>query len=241
MTDSIEFKETVPSGLFNTAINILVAPSEAIAEIQQRPTKAFPLGLVLISTALSLAWYFSIVDFSWYVDDVLATQNIPEDRLEASREAMLSLSQNSFMLISVVGGTIFTLVYYALQSAYLALISALTGNGQKFSRWFSLVCWTSLPVLLGIAGMIMTILLSPNGQLSATELNPLTLRNLGIASDNNSLNTLFDFFNLTMIWSIGLLTMGYKQWLGSSLIKAIGVVTTPYLLIALIWAVIALS
>jgi hypothetical protein len=168
-------------------------------------------------------------------------QNIPEDRLEESREAMLSLSQNMFMLIAVVGGTVFTLVYYSLQSGYLALISALTGDGQKFSRWFSLVCWTSLPVLLGVAGMIMTILLSPNGQLSPTELNPLTLRNLGFVSDNNSLNTLSDFFNLTMIWSIGLLTMGYKHWQGSSLIKAIVVIATPYLLIASIWVFVALT
>ncbi|MBL4574314.1 MAG: YIP1 family protein [Gammaproteobacteria bacterium] len=241
MADSIEVEDTVPSGLFNTAINILVAPSEAIAEIQQRPTKLFPLALALIGTAVSLIWYFSIVDFAWYVDDVLAIQNIPEDRLEESREAMLSLSQNMFMLIGVVGGTVFTLVFYTLQSTYLALISAFTGDGQKFSRWFSLVCWTSLPVLLGIAGMMMTILMSPNGQLSATELNPLTLRNLGMGSDNNSLNALLDFSNLAMIWSIGLLTMGYKQWQGSSLIKALAVITTPYLLIASIWAFVALT
>lgn len=188
-----------------------------------------------------MAWYFSIVDFAWYVDDVLAMQNISDDQLDASREAMLSLSQNVFMLIAIVSGTIFTIAYYALQSGYLALISALTGDGQKFSRWFSLVCWTSLPVLLGIAGMIVTIMLSPNGQLSATELNPLTLRNLGMETDNNSLNSLFDFFNLTMVWSIGLLTLGYKQWLGSSLVKAIAVIVTPYLLIASIWASFALA
>jgi len=241
MSDSIENAVSEPVGYITTAINILTSPGEALAEVQQRPSILFPLGLVIVSTALSLVWYFSMVDFSWYVDDVLATQNIPEDNLEESREAMLSMSQNTFMLIGVVGGTIFTILYYALQSAYLALLSALTGDGQKFSRWFSLVCWTSLPVLLGIAGMMVTILLSPNGQLSPTQLNPLTLRNLGVVTDNNSLNTLLDFFNLTMLWSIGLLTMGYRHWQSSSLIKAIGIIVTPYLAIAAIWAFVALS
>jgi len=241
MTDTIEAEEPKSAGLVNTAINILTAPSEAISEIQQRPTILFPLGLVLISTAISMAWYFSIIDFAWYVDDTLALQNAPEDQLEASREAMLSMSQNTFMLIGIASSIVFTFIFYGLQSTYLALISAITGDGQKFSRWFSLVCWTSLPMLLGIAGMMVTILLSPNGQLSATELNPLTLRNLGMETDNNSLNALFDFFNLTLVWSVGLLTMAYKQWLESSLLKAIVVVMTPYLLIASIWAYFALT
>lgn len=241
MTDSIEAEETKPTGLINTAINILTSPSEAFIEIQQRPTKLFPLGLVLISTTLSLVWYFSIIDFAWYIDDVIATQNIPADRVDESREAMLSMSQNTFMLFGILGGTVFTLAYYVLQSGYLALISALTGDGQKFSRWFSLVCWTALPGLLAIAGTIVTILLSPNGQLSAYDLNPLTLKNLGVDFGNESLDSLVATLNLTMLWSMGLLTIGYKQWLGSSLIKAIVVVVTPYLVITAIWATIALT
>ena len=73
MTDSTQAGDSEPAGLFNTAINILASPSEAIAEIQQRPTKLFPLALILISTVAAMVWYFSIIDFAWYVDDVLAT------------------------------------------------------------------------------------------------------------------------------------------------------------------------
>lgn len=228
--------DTKQAGLFDTAINILVSPSEAFEQIRQRPTKLFPLALIVVSTVIALAWYFSIIDFAWYVDDTLANANLDENSIDDARDAMLSMSQNTFMLFGVIGGSLGTVIYYVLQSAYLALISALTGDGQKFSRWFSLVCWTALPSLLAIVGMLVTIALSPNGQLSAFDLNPLTLRNLGIETPNDSLNTLFASINLTMVWSIGLLTLGYQQWQDSSLSKAIVVIVTPYLLIASVWA-----
>lgn len=236
MTDSIPAEDAKPAGQINTAINILTSPSEAIAEIQERPTILFPLALILVSTVAAMVWYFSIIDFAWYVDDTLATANIDEDEIESAREAMLSMSQNTFMLFGVLGGILGTTVYYILQSGYLALISALTGDGQKFSRWFSLVCWTALPQILAIAGMLVTIALSPNGQLSAFDLNPLTLRNLGMEASNDSLNSLFSAINLTMLWSIGLLMLGYKQWQESSLGKAIVVIGSPYLLALGIWA-----
>ena len=232
--------DTQQTGLLDTAINILVSPSEAFEQIRQRPTKLFPLALIVVSTVIALVWYFNIIDFAWYVDDTLANANIDENNIDDARDAMLSMSQNTFMLFGVIGGSLGTVVYYVLQSAYLALISALTGDGQKFSRWFSLVCWTALPSLLAIVGMLVTIALSPNGQLSAFDLNPLTLRNLGIETANDSLNTLFASINLTMVWSIGLLTLGYQQWQKSSLAKSIVVILAPYLLIASVWAYFAL-
>ncbi len=240
MTEVVQAIKTEPAGLLNTAINILVSPGEAFIELEQRPHKLFPLALLLFSTIATLFWYFSIVDFDWYIDDVLANANVPEDRLEESREAMTSMSQTTFMMFALLGGTISTFLYYVVQAGYLGLISALSGDGQKFGNWFSLVLWTALPALIGIAGMVATILLSPNGQLSAYDLNPLTLRNLGMESANDSLKLFFASVNLTMLWSIGLLIAGYKQWQGSSLVKAMGVILTPYLLIAGIWAYFAL-
>lgn len=242
MTDSAQHNNVPPAAsLVDTALNVLVSPNEAFADIARHPTKLFPLALILLSTTLALVWYFSIVDFAWYVDDVLAASNLEGDQLEESREAMLAMSQNVFMLFGVLGGTVGTIVYYVLQSGYLALISALTGDGQKFSRWFSLVCWTAMPQLLAILGMFATIILSPNGQISAFDMNPLTLRNLGMEFDNDSLNNLLNSLNLTMLWSIGLLVQGYRQWQGSSLSKALVVIAAPYLLALSVWAFFAFA
>lgn len=241
MTDSIEAEETQPVGLVNTAINILTSPSEAFAEIQQRPSKLFPLTLIVVSTAAVMYWYFTIVDFDWYIDDTLAVANLNGAELEAAREQMAAMSQSTFKLISTSASVIGLLFVYILQAGYLSLTSALSGSGQKFGNWFSLVLWTGLPYMLSIAGMIATLLLSPNGQLSSYQLDPLTLANLGMQSSNESLTTLFNMLNLTMLWSLSLTVMGYRQWLDCSLVKAMAVVLAPYLLIVGVWAYFALT
>lgn len=239
--DSLQPQKTEPAGYLNTAINVLTAPSEAFNEISQRPTKLFPLALIMISTMLVMFWYFTIVDFDWYIDDALSGANFSEEQLEAGREAMQSMSQNTFRMLGVFGGAFGLFIVYVLQAGYLGLASALNGDRYKFSHWFSLIIWTGLPYLLSIVGMIVNILLNSNGQLSAYDLDPLTLANLGMQSSNGSLTTIFNSLNLTMIWSMTLVVMAYKQWLNSSLVKALAIVLAPYLLILSVWAYFAFT
>ncbi|MFT7470447.1 MAG: hypothetical protein ACI8XU_000335 [Kiritimatiellia bacterium] len=241
MTDAIEATKTEPAGLINTATNILVSPSEAFTEIQQRPSKLFPLALILLSTMAVMFWYFTIVDFDWYIDDTLAAVNLDDEQLEIAREQMASMSQTTFKMFGVFSGAIGILVIYVLQSGYLSLTSAISGSGQKFSNWFSLVLWTGLPYLLSVVGMVATIALSPNGQLSAYDLDPLTLANLGMQSGNSSLTAIFNSISLPMLWGIGLTVMGYRQWVDCSLMKAMTVVLAPYLLLVGVWAYFALT
>lgn len=239
--DSQGAVKTEPASSIATAINILTAPAEAFNELRQRPTKIFPLALVLISSTAVMFWYFSIVDFDWFVDDSLSGRNLSEEQIETSREAMLSMSQTTFRLFGVLGGTAGILLISVLQAGYLGLVSALIGDKYRFGHWFSLIVWTGLPYLLAVIGMAVTIFLSPNGQLSAYDLNPLTLANLGMQSSNESVMLVFNSLNLTLLWSLVLIIMAYKQWLESSLLKAIGVVSAPYVLILGIWAYFAFT
>ena len=241
MTDALEVTKTEPAGLINTAINILVSPSEAFTELQQRPSKLFPLALILLSTMAVMFWYFTIVDFDWYIDDTLAAVNLDDEQLEIARAQMASMSQTTFKMFGIFSGVIGILVIYVLQSGYLSLTSAISGSGQKFGNWFSLVLWTGLPYMLSVVGMVATIALSPNGQLSAYDLDPLTLANLGMQSGNSSLTAIFNSISLPMLWGIGLTVMGYRQWLDCSLVKAMTVVLAPYLLLMGVWAYFAFT
>ena len=138
-----------------TSINILTSPSEAFQTLEKNPTKLFPLALVMISTTLALFWYFSVVDFDWYVDDTLSQMtNMSDEQLEGAREQMLSMSPTMFRMFGLLGSTVGLLVLYVLQSGYLSMASALNGDKYRFSHWFSLICWTSLPSLLGVVGMV---------------------------------------------------------------------------------------
>jgi hypothetical protein len=222
-------------------INMLSAPNEAFAALKTRPSKLFPLTLILGLNAIVLVWYFNMVDFDWYIDDVLSVANLDEEQLEAAREGMTSMSQNTFMGFGIAGSLVTILAIYTLQSGYLSLVSALTGESLKFGHWFSLQCWSGMPMLLSVIGMCATILLSPNGQLSAYDLDPFTLRNLGIISENPSVQSLLASLSLTMVWSTGLIVGGYKHWLNASWLRAIGTVSAPYLLFLGIWSIFTFS
>ena len=199
-------------------------------------------------------WYFTIVDFDWYIDDTLAVVNLDDEptvigffadgeegQLETAREQMASMSQTTFKMFGIFSGVIGILVIYVLQSSYFSLISAISGSGQKFGDWFSLVLWTGLPYMLSVVGMAATIAVSPNGQLGAYDLDPLTLANLGMQSGNSSLTAIFNGISLPMLWGIGLTVMGYRQWLDCSLMKAMTVVLAPYLLLMGVWAYFAFT
>lgn len=225
----------------NLAINILTSPGEAFAEIQKNPSKLFPLLLILTANALILFWYFNMVDYDWYIDDVLAGTSLEGDELEQAMEAMSSMSQTNMMALGTLGSIVGLTLIYLIQSTYLSLVAALRGDKYKFSHWFSLVCWTGLPYLLSIIGMAVTILLSPNGQLSAYDLDPLSLRNLGMVTDNATLQSIFTTISLSMVWSTALIVMAYQQWLQASWLRSVAVVLGPYVLIFGVWTYFALT
>jgi len=234
--------KTQNAGSMETAVNILTAPREAFAALDARPTKLFPLALILISTMLATGWYFMILDYDWYIDDTLGqVPNLTAEQLENARDTMASISQNNMTYIGIFGSAFSLLFMYVLQAGYLSLVSALKGDKYRFSHWFSLVCWTSLPYLLVVISMVVNITLNPNGQLSAYDLNALSLANLGMQSGNASLNQALSSLNLTMFWSLALVVMAYRQWLDSGLLKAMAVVLAPYLLIFGVWAYFALT
>ncbi|NKB34077.1 MAG: hypothetical protein GKR91_13365 [Pseudomonadales bacterium] len=239
--DTLPSTKSEPASAISTAINILTSPSEAFAELEQRPTKLFPMAVVLISMILVMLWYYTIVDFDWFIDDALTLSNIPEDQMDEAREQMGSMSQTTFTAFGILGSTVFILLLWTLQAGYLSMASALNGDKFRFTNWFSLILWTALPYLLSTVGMAVTIALSPNGQLSAFDLNPLTLRNLGMVTNVDTLDRIFSQLDLTIIWGITLTVMAYKQWLQSSWIKACAIVLAPYLLILGVWAYFALT
>lgn len=240
MTDTSQ-ATSPPASMLDIAINILTAPGEAFRELRERPSKLFPLLLILLGTASVMFWYFTIVDFEWYIDDTLSLRDLSAEEMEAAREQMSSMSRSTFRLISTIASCFGLIFVYILQAGYLSLVSALGGGSEKFSHWFSLVLWTALPYIFSIVGMVVTILLSPNGQLGAYELDPLTFANLGMQSSNDSLTTIFQTLNLTMFWSMSLTVMGYKQWMDCGLIKALAVILAPYLLILLVGMYFALT
>ena len=229
--DTSQSIKTGPAGLVTTAINILTSPSEAFTELEQRPAKLFPLIIIMLPLLAVMFWYFTVIDFDWYIDDTLAVTNLGDSQLGQARQAMESMSQTTFRMIGVFGGAAGMLLVWVLQASYLSLVSQLNGDRFRFTHWFSLAVWTALPYLLTVIGMAVTISLNPNGQLSSFDLDPLTLTNLGITSSNNMVSLALNSVSLTQIWGVVLTVLAFKQWLVSGWIRALSIVLAPYLLI----------
>ncbi len=230
-----------PMSKTNLALNLMTSPAEAFAEIARRPSKLFPLLLIVTCNALVLLWYFNVVDYNWYIDDVLSGSSLDETEMEEAREAMQSMSRTTMMSFAMLGSVVGVSVIFLLQATYLSLISALRGDDYKFSHWFSLSCWAGLPFLLSTIGMAVTIILSPNGQLSVYDLDPLALRNLGMLSNNDSIQSLYNSISLSMVWSVVLILLGYRQWLAAGWLRSTTVVLAPYVLIIGVWAYFAFA
>ncbi len=206
-TDTTQTEEKQAIGVFRTMLNILLEPRTAFASLRERPNWLLPFALVLGSTALVLLWYYAMVDIPWLMEEMLAQSGaeIPEGDMDV-------FSQTGMMVGGVIGAIFGIALIWVLLAGYLTLVSALTGDGYRFRNWFSLTVWTAIPGLFSIAGMLITIALSPSGQIVPEALDPLALGNLGMALGDSPLGTVIEQISITYLWSIGLLLVGYQQW-----------------------------
>lgn len=217
--------------MFNNLINILTSPKDAYTAIREKPTVLVPLLLITLLTA-SVQWgYFQMVDREFLIDQLIAQQqafvNIPEDQLRAGLE---NASTQAMAIQSVIGVLIVIPLIMALYAGYLALISKFTYDEIRYKQWFSLVVWTGIPSLfVAIAGWVV-LLTNSDGMISLTAINPLTLNNLIFQSEGRFAG-LLSGMDLTQIWSITLMVLGYKQWTGKSGIKSASIILAPYLVI----------
>lgn len=237
-----ETSPTLTDNPFSTAVNIFVSPADAFRTLDARPTILFPLALLLISYIAAYSWYFAVVDYAWLVDDLIASMgDLPPDQLEVIRKAYSSMSSTVMSISTNVSVVITLLLVNSIQAGYLTLVSALIDAPYRFRHWFSLACWTYLPGLIVILGMVVNILLNDNGQLGLYDLNSLSFNNLGLqVKGSTSLQTLLNTLNIAMLWSLSLMVAGYNHWLKSGYMKACLIVLTPHVLIYGSWAAIAI-
>lgn len=225
-------KREQQGGLLTTAVNVFVSPGEAFPAIRRRPNILFPLIVLLLPTLAVTFWYFQIVDYDWLVDDTIARfGDMSPEQQQGLRDYYGGQSPLAAGLTAIVGGIVSTVVLLTIHSAYLTLVSALTGDEFRFRHWFSLVTWTSLPVVLVALVMAVNIVLSPGGQISIYDANSLSLASLGLSAESTAVQSLWDTLNLALFWSLALLVAGYRQWVTVAWPRATLIVLAPYILV----------
>ena len=216
-----------------TALNIFTSPSEAFAAIEQRPTWLFPLLTIIVAFSAVIAWYFTIVDFDWYVDQIASTLNVREQQAAADGMRMMG---SGGMMASALGGIIFGFpIVFALYAGYLRLVSHILGDDTSFRKWFSLSVWTYLVYLVSVLALAVVVFLNPEGRIDIEAANPLSLNNLLGTEPGDTFHSLAKAVDLVMLWHFALMVLGYRQWLSASTGQACAVILGPAVVIYGIW------
>ena len=222
-------------------VALATAPSTAFAELRERPRFWFPLLLVVLTTAGLTFWYYSVVDIEW-LKDVMYSNNpdiqaLPEDKRAA---AMNMLGRNTMRWASLVSLLIVMPVVMLLGALYLWLAAKVTRLPQGFKHWFSLGCWSSLPMLLGTAVAAIMLILSETSQITPGILQPLSLNELLLHRPIGSPGqTLFESLSIPTFLCFALTIIGIRVWSQRSWAFSATVALLPWVVIYGLWAFFA--
>jgi len=224
------------------------SPMSAVFSMFYEPTRAFqnlsprrygwiPLLLVMACSLALILWYFNIVDFSWMVEQMVAS--MPATERDAAKQMM---SKGMFMGFGVLGVLVATPAIMAVSGVYLMLVSKALNKPFSFNDGFAASAWSSIPAILSLPLGAVQILMSSHGQLTFSELNPLSLNQLFFHLEmGRPMAGFYDAVSLPMIWSIILLIIGYQVWAKVARSTAIKVVLIPYATIYGLWFALAMS
>lgn len=238
----MELTKTADTPSSNSPFNALIAmfyePTKAFGMLEPRRHAWLPMLLLIASTCVLMAWYFSTVDIQWLAQQMNAA--IPDP---AAREQAEKSLTKGMLLGGSLGGTVIGLpLFTAVIGVYFMLVAKAMSKDFTFGKGFALAAWSSVPGLLALPLGAIQILLTSNNQLSLSQLNPLTLNQIffqyGMA---HPMASLLDTIGLTLIWGIVLTVIGFQVWAKVSRATALKVVLIPYATIFGLWFAIALS
>jgi hypothetical protein len=223
------------------AVALATAPSSAFAELRERPRFWFPLLLVVLTTTGLTCWYYSIVDIEWLKDAMFSTnpdlQALPEEKRAA---AMSMFSRTTLLWSSAISMMIAFPIVFLLEALYLLVAAKITKLPQGFKHWFSLACWTSLPMLVGNVVAAILLILADNPQVAPSVLQPLSLNELlfHVPAGGRGYE-LFESLGIPafLIWA--LMIIGVRTWSQRSWVFSAIVVLLPWAVIYGLWAFFA--
>jgi len=223
------------------ATALATSPTTAFAELRERPRFWFPLLAVAISTAVMITWYYGVVDIEWLKEAIFSSnpdmQKMPP---EARAAAMGFMGRKTMMLSGVIGAAMAIPFFFLVTALYFLLAAKITKMPFGLKHWFSLVCWTSLPILLNVAAAAVVMLLRDNDQISPGVLQPLSLNELVFHIPLGAKGqAFFDSLNIAGFLSWALSIIGVHAWSQRSWLFSAVVALIPGVLMYGIWAIFA--
>lgn len=222
---------------------ILTSPGSAFVELQQRPRFWFPLLITVLGVVGLVAWYYSVVDIRWMMEQVLSGAGGAAQMSEEQRAQAAAATSRGFMLVSsVIGAGIAVVALKLLEALYYSLAGKVTNVERSFRHWLSLAAWTGFPALLGVVASAAVLLAADTNQLGFDEVAVLSLNELFFhVPMGGKGNTLLSSLTLLHPWIWWLSALGVRIWTGRSWVFSAIFALLPVVVGYGIWAVISLS
>ncbi len=222
----------------NCLVTMFFDPARAFAMLEPKRYIWFPLALLCVATAILMTAYFNVVDFSWFMNQTLASIENAEQREQTIKMMSKPLMQG----ITTISALIMYPAMCALAGLYFMIVGKSMNKDVSFETGLALSAWASVPGLLALPMGAIAIAMSSGGQIGFSELNPLSLNQLFFNYDMMHPRAgLFDSINLFSLWSIFLTVIGFQVWAKVARSTALKVVLTPYLIIYGLWFAFAMS
>lgn len=224
-------------------VNIFTAPQAAFAAIKERPNPWLPLLVIILSNALVQFTYVQAVDLGWFLDSQMANANITEEQRAQAVENALRLPPVAYGFIAAIPTAIGFLIVFSLFALYYTGVSFATNDGIKFGQWLALIAWCSLPSVLGQLASFVNLVANDARFMPPQAVNPISFGALlGIDPVGvNALEATLMNLDVTTLWSVVLLILGYQAFTQRSSARAALVVLAPYVVIVLIVSLFALT
>ncbi|MEJ7804588.1 MAG: YIP1 family protein [Telluria sp.] len=237
----MELTKTTDSTSNSSPVSALFAmlyePSRAFAMLEPKRHAWLPLGLIMVAMTALFSWYFSVVDFSWFMDQMLAAMK-PAERDVAKGVMTKTMMQTT----TLVSGVVSYPIVCAVAGLYFMLAGKFINQNVSFGTGFALSAWASVPGLLLLPLGAVAIAMASGGQLGFSELNPLSVNQLFFQYDMaHPMAGLLDTLNATSFWSVFLTVVGFQVWAKVARSTALKVVLIPYVTIYAIWFAFAMS
>ena len=221
-------------------LNILIEPRSTLASlVRQRKTFWIPIFVSLLTAEVFWVWYYNSVDFAWLKDFLLDMSNPTANGEQRAAIAKLITWKVQFWS-TLIGVVVVLLATNLLQAGYLLIVSKVQDDDDtSFLDWFNLSAWASVPRVLTTLMAAVLFASSGNRQIAPTELNPVSLNALVLHfPPTHHWAGLATSLDLTLLWSIGLVGVGFAARKHASLPRGMLVASAPYVLIYGIWALV---
>ena len=225
------------------ATNIFTAPREAFAALKEQPRVLLPVVVLLIGFSAVSFYYLRHVDIGFMVDNQLRSSNanMTDAQREQAVAAATKLPPLFYDAIGVLAPSVIFLLVF-LVASYFTIVSFATGDGVKLKQWFALLCWCTLPQVLGIIAQFVNMVVNDPRFMLQDTVNPLSFGNL-LSIDRTDAPIVQRYLlglDVTVIWSLVLQVLGYQFFTRKAYATSAAIVLGPIALIVAIGTLLAL-